>query len=159
MRPSDRQAGQEAGQEAGPPDRQAGQEASAGRRNLRLRVKFGDPRHRLCSRCKRVAVRGRSHCVWHLGRASGPLRPTPGRIASRTLGRLERQGLLPAGLISLPLWRELGWVATEARAPVRLRMVLAWDHRDAQPLEWGRIWRDARQVAAVPVRTGPMLCQ
>lgn len=142
-----------AGQEAG----QTGQAGHA--RGLSLRVKFGDPRHRRCARCGRVAMRGRVHCVWHQGGARSLLQPTPGRIASRTLGHMERRGLLPLALISLPLWRALGWVATEARAPVRLAMVLAWDHREARPLEWGRIWRDARQAAAAPVRSALMINQ
>lgn len=144
------EAGQEAGQEAG--------HASRLSWGLALRVKFGDPRHRRCNRCKRVAVRGRTQCVWHLGAVRPVLRLTPGRIASRTLGRLERQGLLPVELMSLPLWQALGWAATEARAPVRLALVLAWDHRDTAPLVWARHWRQARRVALSPTRARPRWC-
>lgn len=146
------------GMEAGR-DTQAGQDTGSGRRlswGLSLAVRFGDPRHRLCRRCRRVAMRGRPDCVWHT-RGANVLQPSPGRVASRVLSAMQRRGLIPVGLLALPLWQALGWVRTEARAPMRLALVLAWDHQETAPLAWARLWREARETAACPTRVAPRL--
>jgi hypothetical protein len=73
---------------------------------------------------------------------------------------MHRAGLLPAELIALPVWRALSVQSTPARAPLRLRMVLAWDARQRQPLVWAALVREALEVGArsVPRRAvWPML--
>lgn len=107
------------------------------------RVKIGDPRHRLCSRCGRLAMRDSMVCMWHGG---GVQVADPGRLASRAMGRMDRRGLLPAELVALPLWRELGRLRTAERAPARLALVQSWDWRDTHPLVWARVWREARRT-------------
>jgi len=65
---------------------------------------------------------------------------------------LHRAGLLPAELIALPVWRALSVQSTAARAPLRLRMVLAWDARHRQPLAWAALVREAQVIGARSVR-------
>jgi hypothetical protein len=59
-------------------------------------------------------------------------------------------GLVPAELMAMALWRQLGNARTEDRAPVRLALVQAWDWRDDYPLTWAKAWREARHVAGRP---------
>lgn len=117
---------------------------------------FGGPMVRKCSRCGRPAVRDKATCAFHSG-SNHPLRATPGRLASRTLDAMDRRGLLPLELISLPLWRDLAPIRTEVRAPVRLALVQAWDRRHDEPLRWARVWREARAAcdSEVPMRSRP----
>lgn len=63
------------------------------------------------------------------------------------LGKLERAGLLPLDLISLPLWRNLAGLPTAQRAPTRLVLVLAWDKRQVAPLHWAKAQRQAIDLA------------
>jgi hypothetical protein len=34
----------------------------------------------------------------------------------------------------------------DTREPLALALVLAWDHRDSEPLAWFRAWRAARDA-------------
>lgn len=104
---------------------------------------------RKCKRCRRVAVRGEDHCRGHLGRWS-PTSGAAGRAESRKLWKLDRAGLLPLELISLPLWRNLSGLATAQRAPARLVLVLAWDKRHVAPLHWAQAQRQAIDLAKQP---------
>lgn len=104
---------------------------------------------RKCKRCGSPAVRGQDHCRLHLGRWS-PLSPAGGRGESRILAKLERLGLLPLELIALPGWRGLAGLPTSQRAPARLALVLAWDKRQAEPLHWAKVQRQAFDLAAQP---------
>jgi hypothetical protein len=73
---------------------------------------------------------------------------------------MHRLGLLPAELLALPVWCALNGQTTATRAPLRLRMVLAWDGRHDQPLAWGALVREAHSAAARPSKrfvTWPML--
>ena len=113
------------------------------------------PHHRQCMACRRPAMSGRRVCVGHMG-ARSPQAATPGRVASRTLGKLERAGMLPPELIALPVWRDLDNAVTDVRSPLRLALVLGWDSRLSQPLAWARVWRQACQVARdTPKRKAP----
>jgi len=85
----------------------------------------------------------------HVGRWT-TVQPSAGRAESRMLGKLERAGLLPFDLISLPLWRNLNGLPTGQRAPMRLALVHAWDKRDAAPLRWAQVQRQAISLGARP---------
>ena len=100
-----------------------------------------------CARCRRRALRGRLFCRAHNGREGG-LRVTPGILASRSLTRMWRLGLLPAELLALPTWRALSTCRIEDRAPLRVALALAWDTRDTAPLAWAALWRQACDLAA-----------
>jgi hypothetical protein len=114
---------------------------------LKHQVRLQDQRK--CKRCRQVAVRGQDHCRMHLGRWS-PLSGGAGRAESRMLGKLERVGLLPLELLSMPVWRNLAGIATGQRAPARLALILAWDKRQAEPLYWAKVQRQAINLAAQP---------
>jgi hypothetical protein len=106
---------------------------------------------RKCKRCRRLAVRGRDQCTMHLGRWS-PLSPAAGRAESRQLAKLERLGLLPLELLSLPVWRGLMGLPTSKRAPLRLALMQAWDKRFAAPVRWAAVQRQAIDLAKQPGR-------
>jgi hypothetical protein len=108
---------------------------------LKHRVPFGSPRFRRCVRCDQVAVRGLATCWRHSGQRQ---RDTPGRVAGRVLEGLERRGLLPAELMAMSGWRDLAVLPRDTREPLALALVLAWDTRDSEPLEWAKAWRAAR---------------
>jgi hypothetical protein len=114
---------------------------------LKHQVRLQDQRK--CKRCRDVAVRGQDHCTRHLGRWS-PLSGGAGRVESRKLSALERAGLLPFDLISLPLWRNLNGLPTGIRAPLRLALVQVWDKRTTAPLRWAQVQRQAIDVGARP---------
>ena len=101
---------------------------------------------RKCKRCGKLAVRGQDHCTTHLGRWS-PNPASAGRAESRKLSVLERAGLLPFDLISLPLWRNLNGLSTAQRAPARLALLQAWDKRHLAPLRWAQAQRQAFDLA------------
>lgn len=110
---------------------------------LRCQVPYAEQRH--CARCRCIAVRGYDHCQMHLGRWS-PKSGAFGRAESRFLRKLERVGLLPTGLIELPVWRGLMGLPTKVRAPMRLALVRAWDRRGDEPLNWARVMRQAHEA-------------
>lgn len=114
---------------------------------LRHQVRIQDQRK--CRRCRCAAVRGQDHCTRHLGTWS-PLSGAAGRAESRKLAALERAGLLPFDLISLPLWRNLNGLPTSTRAPLRLALVQAWDARQVQPLRWAQVQRQSIEAGARP---------
>jgi hypothetical protein len=118
------------------------------------------PLLRKCEACKRPAMRADRFCCVHSWRVRKAPASSPGKAAARVLQGLHRFGLLPAELIAMPMWRALNAQPTGARAPLRLRMVLAWDTRDGQPLLWAGLVREAHQVAARPAQRAavwPML--
>jgi hypothetical protein len=71
-----------------------------------------------------------------------------GRGERRYLYRLEYRGLLPLELLALPCWRRLTDFPTPQRSPMRLALLQAWDKRQAEPLYWARVQRQA--LAMVP---------
>ena len=85
----------------------------------------------------------------HVGRWT-TVKPSAGRAESRTLAKLDRAGLLPFDLISLPLWRNLNGLPTGTRAPLRLALVQAWDKRNLAPLRWAQVQRQAIDAGARP---------
>jgi hypothetical protein len=87
----------------------------------------------------------------HLGRWS-PLSAGAGRGESRMLAKLERLGLLPLELLSLPIWRGLMGLPTNKRAPMRLALVQGWDKRFTGPVRWAQLQRQAFDLAALPGR-------
>jgi hypothetical protein len=107
---------------------------------------FPNQRIPRCQRCGRPALRGHRFCQWH-GK-HGLSRPSPGRAESAILSRMGRLGLLPLELIALPVWQNLTTSPVSVRAPIRLRLVLAWHTRLTQPLAWGVTWRQALALAS-----------
>lgn len=108
---------------------------------LRYRTPFGSPLLRQCVRCRRVAVRGLATCWPHSGRRQ---RDKPGRVAGRVLEGMDRRGLIPADLTGTARWRDMASLPRDAREPLALALVLAWDYRDSEPLAWAKAWRAAR---------------
>jgi hypothetical protein len=104
-----------------------------------------------CRRCGQLALRGKDFCSTHSGRRVQRPR-VPGIVESRMLGKLERIGLLPLELLSLPVWRNLMGIPTGQRAPLRLALVLAWGKRQSAPLHWAQIQRKALDLGAQPGR-------
>jgi len=103
---------------------------------------------RSCERCGRPALREDRFCYAHSRKARKRPPVSPGQAAGRVLQGMHRAGLLPAELIALPVWRALSVQATAVRAPLRLRMVLAWDRRHDQPLLWAGLVREAHELGA-----------
>ena len=60
---------------------------------------------------------------------------------------MERRGLLPPDLMATALWRDMAHLPRDTREPLALRLVLAWDSRDSEPLAWSRVWRAASMAA------------
>lgn len=116
---------------------------------LRSQVPFALSRK--CDRCGQLAVSGKTLCRMHAGshykQSAGA-----GRGESRRLAALERCGLLPLELLSLPTWRNLVGLPTGTRAPMRLALVQAWDKRDQAPLQWAKVQRQAIDLGNTPGR-------
>jgi hypothetical protein len=89
-----------------------------------------------CKHCKRVAIKGRGLCRAHLGGHQAYMSPAQGRGEVRLLMRLERLGLLPFELLSLPVWRRLSDFPTKQRGPMRVALLQAWDKRFTVPNLW-----------------------
>ena len=103
---------------------------------------------RKCNRCRGVAVRGYDYCRMHMGVRSVTPDTAFGRGESRFLAKLERRGLLPLELLALPCWRRLANFPTPQRAPMRLKLLWAWDARQTQPLYWTEAQRQALDMVA-----------
>lgn len=104
------------------------------------------PQGRKCRKCGQLALRDSELCRMHVGRSR--LSPGAGRAESRMLAALERCGLLPLELLSLPVWRNLAGLPTGTRAPMRVQLVQAWDKRDRAPLHWAKVQRQAIDLGA-----------
>jgi hypothetical protein len=110
---------------------------------MRYRIPWSQQRR--CKACQRIAVRGYDTCIRHLGRR--PLMSAAfGRGERRLLARLERRGLLPSDLMAMPAWRDLGDQPCQVRAPMRLALLQAWDKRQAEPLQWAKVQRQALRI-------------
>jgi len=107
---------------------------------------------RSCEQCGSPALRDDRFCPVHSRRARKLPPVTPGQAAGRVLQGMHRAGLLPDELISLPVWRALSVQATSVRAPLRLRMVLAWEARQRQPLVWAALVREAQVIGSRQVK-------
>lgn len=115
-----------------------------------MRHRVPIPEGRKCRRCGQLALRDGPLCRMHAGRSW--LSAGAGRGESRKLAALERLGLLPLELLSLPVWRNLAGLPTGKRAPMRLALVLGWDKRDREPLHWAKVQRQAIDLGHTPGR-------
>lgn len=105
---------------------------------------------RNCDKCGMLALSGRTLCRRHSANGRTKVSPAAGRGESRLLARLDRLGLLPLDLLSLPVWRDLAGLPTGTRAPMRVSLVRAWDQRDKQPLHWAKVQRTAIDLGKTP---------
>lgn len=101
---------------------------------------------RKCAKCGRVALRGKAFCGWHGGSAAP--NPSPERLASRTLERMDHKGMIPRELVALMLWQTLARMPMTRRAPHQLALVLNWHRRHSEPVAWATVWRAASREAA-----------
>ena len=108
---------------------------------------------RKCTRCNRIALRGKPYCVRH-SHGSYRLPDRAGRAERRALWQMHNMGLLPAELLVHPAWRAIASLPTSVRSPLRLRMVQLWDARDHEPLAFAQAVRQAHQVAQSVVYQG-----
>ena len=101
---------------------------------------------RKCIRCNDVAMRDKPFCRRHGGRVAYTS-DAHGRGERRKLRRMERLGLIPDDLMALPVWQSLSTLPTSVRSPLRLHLVMMWAEREAEPLAWARLLRQAQHAA------------
>ena len=100
---------------------------------------------RKCQHCGRPALRGKPYCQRHAGKAYAS--DAFGRGERRILRRMEIVGLIPEALMALPPWQAISTLPTSVRSPLRLRLVLLWAEREAQPLAFAQALRQAQHAA------------
>jgi len=101
---------------------------------------------RKCLHCTQAATRGKLVCRRHGGRLAHTS-DAHGRGERRKLDRMDRIGLIPVDLMALPVWRALSMLPTSVRSPLRLHLVMMWAEREAEPLAWARLLRQAQHAA------------
>jgi len=94
-----------------------------------------------CLRCNRPVMSGKRFCQWH-GKHGVP-NPSRERIQARALDMMAKLGLLPPGLVALPVWQQLARKGMMTRAPLQMALVLSWHRQEHEPMAWAAAWRNA----------------